>query len=381
MRLRAQRAHGRARRRARPRRRTSPPREELRTEISAKFTARAPGAATSPPPACELRRGPDRPRRAVRAVAARVATHGRCPRIGCRAMNIEGSGALVVGGASGLGEATARRLHERGADVTIADVNAEKGAGAGRRARRALRRLRRARGGRRCRRPSTPRPRPTAACGSRSAARAPAGRRRSPARKGPHPLEPFETIIAINLIGTFNVAAPRGQRDARQRAARRTASAACASTPRRSPPTTGQIGQIAYSASKGGVVGMTLPAARDLASARHPRHHDRPGPVRHAAARRAARGGARGARASRSRSRSASACPAEYAQLAASHRREPDAQRRGRSGSTARCGWRRARRRQAQQPAQERAQLGVAVRAEGLGDRRGNLVDRGARAA
>ena len=42
-------------------------------------------------------------------------------------MNIEGSGALVAGGASGLGEATARRLHERGAVVTIADVNAEKG--------------------------------------------------------------------------------------------------------------------------------------------------------------------------------------------------------------------------------------------------------------
>ena len=42
-------------------------------------------------------------------------------------MNIEGSGALVAGGASGLGEATARRLHARGAAVTIADVNAEKG--------------------------------------------------------------------------------------------------------------------------------------------------------------------------------------------------------------------------------------------------------------
>ena len=42
-------------------------------------------------------------------------------------MNIEGSGALVAGGASGLGEATVRRLHESGAVVTIADVNAEKG--------------------------------------------------------------------------------------------------------------------------------------------------------------------------------------------------------------------------------------------------------------
>ena len=42
-------------------------------------------------------------------------------------MNIEGSGALVAGGASGLGEATVRRLHGQGAAVTIADVNAEKG--------------------------------------------------------------------------------------------------------------------------------------------------------------------------------------------------------------------------------------------------------------
>ena len=42
-------------------------------------------------------------------------------------MNIQGQGALVVGGASGLGEATVRRLHEQGAVVTIADVNAEKG--------------------------------------------------------------------------------------------------------------------------------------------------------------------------------------------------------------------------------------------------------------
>ena len=85
--------------------------------------------------------------------------------------------------------------------------------------------------------------------------------------RGPHALEPFAVIIAINLIGTFNVLRFAASRHAGQRAARGPASAACASTPRRSPPTTGQIGQVAYSASKGGVVGMTLPAARDLASA------------------------------------------------------------------------------------------------------------------
>src|SRR5205085_11971850 len=47
--------------------------------------------------------------------------------IRCRAMKIEGSGAIVVGGASGLGEATARALASRGAQVLIADVNEEKG--------------------------------------------------------------------------------------------------------------------------------------------------------------------------------------------------------------------------------------------------------------
>ena len=56
----------------------------------------------------------------------------------------------------------------------------------------------------------------------------------------------------------------------------------------------GQIGQIAYAASKGGIVGMTLPAARDMASPRRPRRDDRPRPLRHAAAGGAARGGPQG---------------------------------------------------------------------------------------
>ena len=91
----------------------------------------------------------------------------------------------------------------------------------------------------------------------------------------------------------------------------------------------GQIGQIAYSASKGGIVGMTLPAARDLASRGHPRVHDRAGPVRHAAARRPARAG----RARRSAPPfpfpSRLGRPAEYAALAAHIVDERDAQRRG----------------------------------------------------
>ena len=179
-------------------------------------------------------------------------------------MNIENAGAIVVGGASGLGEATVRRLHGAGAHVTIADVNAEKGealaaelgavfvscdvreetqveaAGA---------KAAEADGGLRI----------VSCCAGTGWAQRVAG------SKGPHPLMPFEVIIGINLIGTFNVLRfgaasmiqnePLGP-DQERGVVVNTASVAAFD---------GQIGQIAYAASKGGVVGMTLPAARDLA--------------------------------------------------------------------------------------------------------------------
>jgi NAD(P)-dependent dehydrogenase (short-subunit alcohol dehydrogenase family) len=82
--------------------------------------------------------------------------------------------------------------------------------------------------------------------------------------KGPHPLLPFETILQINLIGTFNVvrfaaaAMIEGEplADGERGVCVNTASIAAFD---------GQVGQVAYSASKGGVVSMTLPVARDLA--------------------------------------------------------------------------------------------------------------------
>jgi len=181
-------------------------------------------------------------------------------------MNIEGSGALVAGGASGLGEATSRRLAAGGAILTIADINAEKGEalatelGAGfvacdvrdedqvQAAVAAATEAAKDDGGLKI----------TVTCAGTGWAQKVAGSR------GPHPLMPFETIIAINLIGTFNVLrfaatsmltnepGPSGERGVIVN----TASIAAYD---------GQIGQIAYSASKGGVVGMTLPAARDLA--------------------------------------------------------------------------------------------------------------------
>jgi NAD(P)-dependent dehydrogenase (short-subunit alcohol dehydrogenase family) len=179
-------------------------------------------------------------------------------------MNIENAGALVVGGASGLGEATARRLHSRGAELTIADVNAEKGQALAdelgarfvacdvreeQQVQTAVDAAGEAEGGLRI----------SICCAGTGWAQKVAG------SKGPHPLMPFEVIIGINLIGTFNVLrlaatkmleAEPGQ-DGERGVCVNTASIAAFD---------GQVGQIAYSASKGGVVGMTLPAARDLSA-------------------------------------------------------------------------------------------------------------------
>jgi len=84
-------------------------------------------------------------------------------------------------------------------------------------------------------------------------------------REGPHPLDLFQKVIEVNLIGTFNcirlAAAQMAKQQPNAEGERgvivNTASVAAFD---------GQIGQVAYSASKGGVVGMTLPIARDLAS-------------------------------------------------------------------------------------------------------------------
>jgi NAD(P)-dependent dehydrogenase (short-subunit alcohol dehydrogenase family) len=178
-------------------------------------------------------------------------------------MEIAGQSALVVGGASGLGAATVRELHERGATVTIADVNAEKGdALAGElglefvscdvreeeQVQAAVAKAAALEGGLRI----------SICCAGTGWAQKIAG------SKGPHPLTPFETIVQINLIGTFNVLrfaaaamiATEPGEDGERGVCVNTASIAAFD---------GQVGQVAYSASKGGVVGMTLPTARDLA--------------------------------------------------------------------------------------------------------------------
>jgi 3-hydroxyacyl-CoA dehydrogenase / 3-hydroxy-2-methylbutyryl-CoA dehydrogenase len=181
-------------------------------------------------------------------------------------MRIEGAGALIAGGASGLGEATARRLHGDGAEVVIADLNAERGealAGElGDRARfveanvtdpdaveAAVTAAAEAEGGLRI----------SVCCAGIGWAQ------RTTGKQGPHDLQIFRNVIEVNLIGTFNVlrlaATAMNENEPDGEGERgvcvQTASIAAFD---------GQIGQVAYASSKGGIVGLTLPAARDLAS-------------------------------------------------------------------------------------------------------------------
>lgn len=177
-------------------------------------------------------------------------------------MQIDGSSAIVVGGASGLGEATVRALHAAGAIVTVADVNAEKGTALSGelglqfvtcdvreedQVQAAVQKAAEHDGGLRI----------AVCCAGTGWAQKVAG------SKGPHPLMPFETILSINLIGTFNALRFSAAEmipnepfeDGERGVCVNTASIAAYD---------GQVGQVAYSASKGGVVAMTLPTARDL---------------------------------------------------------------------------------------------------------------------
>lgn len=179
-------------------------------------------------------------------------------------MNIQGQAALVTGGASGLGEATARELARLGAHVAVLDVNmalAEKVAADI--------------GGVACQCDITSTDSVQAALEKAEAKHGPArilmniagiGSAKRVVGKdgGPAPLDDFARVINVNLVGTYN--------------ASRLFAAACAKlAPLEGGERgvmlftasiaafDGQVGQQAYSASKGGLVGMTLPMARDLA--------------------------------------------------------------------------------------------------------------------
>jgi NAD(P)-dependent dehydrogenase (short-subunit alcohol dehydrogenase family) len=180
-------------------------------------------------------------------------------------MNIAGSIALVTGGASGLGRATAVTLHDAGASVVILDLPGSDGA--------ALAAALGARAAFSAGDVTSPAdvdaaldaagalaggvPRIVVNCAGITVAAA------TTSQDGPFPLEEFARVVHVNLIGTFNVirlAADRmsraGEEDGERGVIVATASAAAFD---------GQIGQAAYSAATGGIVGMTPPVARDLA--------------------------------------------------------------------------------------------------------------------
>lgn len=178
-------------------------------------------------------------------------------------MDVRGAGALVAGGASGLGAATARALAEAGAKVTIADLNTEKGEALA------------AEIGARFLLADVTDPDAVAAA-VESAAEPEAGLRVSACcagigwaervahKGGPHNLEYFSTVVKVNLIGSFNVLRLAAASMSENEPDREGERGVCVNTASIAA-FDGQIGQIAYAASKGGIVGMTLPAARDMA--------------------------------------------------------------------------------------------------------------------
>ena len=180
-------------------------------------------------------------------------------------MNLEESSSIVTGGASGIGEAAARQLAAAGSRVVIADLQEEKG-----------QQVASELGGLfvRC---DVSSPEDAIASVAAAAEMGPLRALVNSAGLGrasrtidrnnvPHDLTQFEFVIKINLIGSFNMlsqaAAVMAQTEPLDADGSRGAIVNMASA----AAFDGQIGQAAYSASKGGVVGMTLPVARDLAA-------------------------------------------------------------------------------------------------------------------
>jgi NAD(P)-dependent dehydrogenase (short-subunit alcohol dehydrogenase family) len=180
-------------------------------------------------------------------------------------MRIEGIGALVAGGASGLGEATARSLAAAGANVVVADLNAEKGEALAQELSASFVEA------------DVTDEAAVSAAVERAAEAGEDGLRvsvccagigwaeRVAHKGGPHNLELFSNVIKVNLIGTFNVLRLAAARMSENEPDGEGERGVCVSTASIAA-FDGQIGQIAYAASKGGIVGMTLPAARDMSA-------------------------------------------------------------------------------------------------------------------
>jgi NAD(P)-dependent dehydrogenase (short-subunit alcohol dehydrogenase family) len=178
-------------------------------------------------------------------------------------MNIQGAAAIVSGGGSGLGRATAEALAAKGAKVAVLDVNQA-----------AAEDVARALGGAAFVCDVSDAASAEAAVAAAEAAHGPARilvncagigtAKRVVGRDGAQPLADFQRVINVNLVGSFNLirlvaaslAKAATMEDGERGVIVSTASVAAYE---------GQIGQAAYSASKGGVMAMTLPIARELA--------------------------------------------------------------------------------------------------------------------
>ena len=178
-------------------------------------------------------------------------------------MQVSGSVALVTGGASGLGLATTERLARAGAGVVVLDLPSSQGASV---AERLGAHVRFAPGDVTSEADVLAALEVAAGLGPLRIAVNCAGMGiagKTVGRTGPAPLEGFVRTVTVNLVGTFNVIRLAAARlveadpvDGERGVIVNTASVAAFE---------GQVGQAAYSASKGGIVGMTLPIARDLA--------------------------------------------------------------------------------------------------------------------
>ena len=172
-------------------------------------------------------------------------------------MQIEGSTFLITGGGSGLGTATASLLEESGANVVVADLKGEGGdsrfvqtdvtdeASVQGAVGTALERFGALHGAINC-------------AGVASA-------EKTLGRQGPHSLESFTRVVQVNLIGTFNVVRLAAEAMAKNEPTDADGERGVIVNTASVAAFDGQVGQVAYAASKGGVVAMTLPVARDLA--------------------------------------------------------------------------------------------------------------------
>ena len=179
-------------------------------------------------------------------------------------MDLNGVTALVTGAGSGMGAATAKALAKRGARVAVVDLNLEsaqqtadsiKGlalgadVSSGESVEAALRQVVDELGA----------PRVVVSCAGIAAASRIVG------REGPHELDLYQRVINVNLVGTFNVLRLTAERMSQLEPVSKSGARGVIVNTASVAAYDGQIGQAAYSSSKGGVVALTLPAARELA--------------------------------------------------------------------------------------------------------------------